>query len=100
MVHHNFRLDTKEANLNRVVVKIDVKIVDIKYLQLDGVLQKQNGRRFQRKPDKHHHLYSIWPNHRAALLYKYSLLKGDLISYCVVLLGYYGASLQQLRCDC
>ncbi|KRX12458.1 hypothetical protein T07_13446, partial [Trichinella nelsoni] len=63
MVHHNFRLDTKEANLNRVVVKIDVKIVDIKYLQLDGVLQKQNGRRFQRKPDKHHHLYSIWPNH-------------------------------------
>ncbi|XP_003379676.1 DNA-repair protein [Trichinella spiralis] len=109
--------------------------------KLDGVLQNQNERRFQRKPDKHHHLYSIWPitlcsfvasalhyltftKHtcisrsaeyvyanvkentadgillRAAVLYKYTLLKSGLISYCVALLGYFGASLQQLRCDC
>ncbi|KRY05159.1 hypothetical protein T01_8061 [Trichinella spiralis] len=37
---------------------------------------------------------------RAAVLYKYTLLKSGLISYCVALLGYFGASFQQLRCDC
>ncbi|XP_003366648.1 hypothetical protein Tsp_13164 [Trichinella spiralis] len=26
----------------------------------DGVQQHQNKRRFQRKPDKQHHLYSVW----------------------------------------
>ncbi|XP_003379898.1 hypothetical protein Tsp_03547 [Trichinella spiralis] len=26
----------------------------------DGVVQHQNKRRFQRKPDKQHHLYSVW----------------------------------------
>ncbi|KRY25669.1 hypothetical protein T01_2502 [Trichinella spiralis] len=26
----------------------------------DGVVQHQNKRRFQRKPDKQHHLYSAW----------------------------------------
>ncbi|XP_003379679.1 DNA-repair protein [Trichinella spiralis] len=94
--------------------------------KLDGVLQNQNERRFQRKPGRHHHLYSIWPitlcsfvasplhyltftkhtcisrsaEYRAAVLYKYTLLKSGLISYCVALLGYFGASFQQLRCDC
>ncbi|KRX61980.1 hypothetical protein T09_10388 [Trichinella sp. T9] len=27
----------------------------------DDVVQHQNKRRFQRKPDKQHHLYSVWP---------------------------------------
>ncbi|KRY22725.1 hypothetical protein T12_2021 [Trichinella patagoniensis] len=26
----------------------------------DDVVQHQNKRRFQRKPDKQHHLYSVW----------------------------------------
>ncbi|XP_003367935.1 conserved hypothetical protein [Trichinella spiralis] len=111
--------------------------------KLDGVLQNQNERRFQRKPGRHHHLYSIWPitlcsfvasalhyltftkhtcisrsaeyvyanvkeNTADGILlralsaiqirkelqyYINTLLKGGRISYCVALLGYFGASL-------
>ncbi|KRY30512.1 hypothetical protein T01_9557 [Trichinella spiralis] len=71
MVHHNFRLDTKEASLNLVKIYFDVEIFYLisccffdcasTVAKLDGVLQNQNERRFQRKPGRHHHLYSIWP---------------------------------------
>ncbi|KRX71462.1 hypothetical protein T06_10938 [Trichinella sp. T6] len=102
----------------------------------DDVVQHQNKRPFQRKPDKQHHLYSVWPitlynsskyvsrvslckceddycrwhsatctfSHsnpeRTAPLFNCSLLRNVLITHCIELFGYFGASLQQKRCDC
>ncbi|KRY48157.1 hypothetical protein T03_11864 [Trichinella britovi] len=84
----------------------------------DNVVQHQNKRRFQRKPDKLHHLYSVWsitlcnssknvsPNdgkltiyvsRRTAPLFNYSLLRNVLITHCIALFGHFGVSLQQIR---
>ncbi|XP_003379895.1 hypothetical protein Tsp_03544 [Trichinella spiralis] len=37
---------------------------------------------------------------KTALLFNYSLVKSVLITHCIALFGYFGASLQQKRCDC
>ncbi|XP_003379802.1 hypothetical protein Tsp_03453 [Trichinella spiralis] len=109
----------------------------------DVVVQQQNKRRFQRKPDKQHDLYSVWsitlcnssknvspndgtinvtaqlhlrnifvvsPLHYLTFSkhtcisrsaeYVHANVKGGLITYCIALFGYFGASPQQIRCDC